>query len=338
RKAGLPIVIPTETLDDMCQRYWQRPLKATWYAPISSWKGSSAAFLWLGLEGGDTRRVILKAARYTESQDDAYQGFPFEPGAPEFWIYNAAAPALRNYLADCMLAVRLASPETFLYVLEDLSVNYVKPPRVAGWRPGVLRMHDLHSALSVAAAKYGREDLLIYDKSFDRKLLSYAEETISRIHSSTRSLVAREVLDDWTRLSNCYMSHEFDIPQIHRPIHGDYNTGNLFVSKKDRAQLKVVDWEWTGFGLPHIDLASYLRRAPSDVTRWAIDDLARREPDLTLRAHERVLLRCALQRGIWDASLLASQLGSDVDRFQRLDEGVDRSLSSAMHALNRLAG
>ena len=166
--------------------------------------------------------------------------------------------------------------------------------------------------------------------------MSYAEEAISRFHGTTNSSVASEVLNDWRRLRDCYMSPEFDVPQIHRPIHGDYNTGNLFMSNIDRGQLKAVDWEWTGFGLPHIDLASYLRSAPPEVTRWAIDDFARREPDLALRAHDRLLSRCALERGIWDASLLANQLESDVDRYQRLEEGITRSLSSAMHALHRL--
>ncbi|MEX2624543.1 MAG: phosphotransferase [Acidimicrobiia bacterium] len=338
RKPGLPDVITAEELDSLCRRQWRKPLAATWHAPISSWKGSSAAFLWLHLEGGHTERVILKATLYSEDHNRASEDFPLRPGAPEFWIYGTAAPVLRQYLADCLFVIRRSGARSFVYVLEDLTVKYGKPPRTGGWQPGVLRMHDLHAALGEAAATHGSESLLNYDGSFGQELMDYAQNAIARFRDTANSSVAREVVDDWSRLSGCYLSAEFDTPQLYRPIHGDYNTGNLFYSRGESGQLKVVDWEWAGIGLPHLDLASYLRDAPPEVTKWAIEDLARREPDLSVRTHERLLLRCSLERAVWDASLLANQLRLDFNRFQRLGQGVTRSLSSAMVALNALAG
>jgi aminoglycoside phosphotransferase (APT) family kinase protein len=253
-------------------------------------------------------------------------------------VYGKASSVLGKYLAECLMSIRQESSSAFVFVLEDLTASYGKPPRVGGWKPGVTGLHDLHTALAQAAGIHGSDSLLAYDASFSQDLTSYARGSIAQFRGNTGSSEAGEILDNWSNLTRTYLSPEFDLPELHRPVHGDYNTGNVFFSIRDLSEFRVVDWEWAGVGLPHMDLASYLRNAPPEVTTWAIADFARRTPEVSLRTHERLLDRCALERAIWDASLLAAQLSLDPHRSQRLEQGITRALSAALAAWVSLSG
>lgn len=329
-------MVPRSVLGDMCSRRWDSALVSTWQAPISSWKGSSAVFLWLETVDGKTRRVILKATRHSEGQRRASETFPVVPGPPELWAYQRAGAQLDAFLPDCLLATSLG--DTFVYVLEDLTREYGKPPRAGGWETGFRLLHPLHEAMAEAVEAHGSEPLLIYDRAFGERLMGYAEEGIEAFRHDTHSAPADELLTVWKTLRAAYLSPEFDLPELHRPVHGDYNTGNLFVARTGRGALKVVDWEWAGIGLPHMDLASYLRQAPDDVVRWALEVFSAQNPGLTALEHERALWRCVLERSVWDASLLASQSKAEPERAGRLGPGIDRALQTAIAALARLTG
>ncbi|MGB7859308.1 MAG: phosphotransferase [Acidimicrobiia bacterium] len=336
RISGVPEGITMAQLDDLCRRTWQRGVVAARFAPISSWKGSSASYLWLQLDGGETYRVVFKSAIYPSTGSPDPDGFPVNPGPPEFWVYGTAAPVLKRHLPVCMLSSRHDGMESFAYVLEDLTRTYRKPPTRTGWSSGIRQMYDIHDGLSHAVETHGDRELLNYGPGFALGLLDFARVAIGRFQEIADDSVSQKVLDEWAGLSDAYVSTEFDLPELLRPIHGDYNTGNVFVASDVDAPIKVVDWEWTGIGFPHMDLAAHLRAAPSNVIQAALADLSNRYPDISIRTHERIFTRCELERGLWDAGLLAAQLVSDSSQIARLEPGVSRSLSKVLHAFGRL--
>jgi len=336
RKEGPPQDVPVEALNDMCWNQWNISPQSMWHAPIHSWKAASAYFVWLDLGGGRVERVVLKTAPATPRQYLEAARFPVTPGPPEFWIYNTAAPILSRHLAECLLATRLEERGTFLYVLEDLTTDHRKPPEVVGWRPGASHLEDLHAALTAAAERYGDHALIKYDRTFSESLLSHGEESLRRLHEITRNASALAVLDDWTTVSDLYMSSEFDLPELHTCVHGDYNTGNVFVAKDDATRVKVVDWEWAGLGLPHMDLASYLRSAPTDVVKAVLSAHSQRHDSIPASLHGRLFWRCALERSIWDASLFSDHVEYEPSRYGRLESAIDRSVSRALIAIDQL--
>ena len=94
--------------------------------------------------------------------------------------------------------------------------------------------------------------------------------------------------------------------------------------------------EWAGFGSPHADLASYLKSAPPEVVSWALDEMAERDQSRTRLEHERMFLRSALERALWDSALLATQVTSDQSRFGYLGSWVNGSLAKALWSLDQL--
>jgi thiamine kinase-like enzyme len=213
-------------------------------------------------------------------------------------------------------------------MLEDLSIEYFKPPRVVGWLAGLRGVAGIHTELGHAADRHGTSDLLRYDSRFREGLMEFGHRAISRFHLSTGERAASHLIDQWADLQRAYLSPRFEVTEPIRPIHGDLNTGNVFVSREPGRSLKAVDWEWAGIGLPHVDYASFVKRAPTAVFDSAVQELVTSYPDLPKVEHETLLRHGLLERCVWDAALLAEQAQID-GRFERLTPGVRRSLEEA---------
>ena len=257
-----------------------------------------------------------------------------EPGPPELWVYSKAEPVLRAFLPRVFLAAEAGSGRSGVYVLEDLTWEYGRNRVSLGWRHGVLGMFQLHETLASAVDAYGGDDLVRYDAVFSRALVSYAEQAIVAFDDPGDGEVRDQVLEAWPQLEAAYLDDEFSIEGV--PIHGDYNESNVFIHRRDHDRVKAVDWEWSGFGSPHADLASHLKSAPPEVVSWALDEIAARDQSRTRPEHERMFLRSALERAIWDSALLAMQFTSDRSRFGHLRSWINGSLARALWSLDQL--
>ena len=335
RSIGLPPGVPFETLDEVCQAEWGRRLGDAWHTPISSWKGSSAAFVWLQMEGRATKRVVVKLSRYEAEVFLTSIESLVEPGPAELWVYNEAGPSMAAFLPHAYLAARVESGQGYLFVLDDLTEQYAHDMSPQGWRNGINGLFRMHSALASAVDAYGSEQLLRFDADFSSALIPYAENAIAAYDAVTGGSSSAQVLQAWPRLQETYLDDEFDLPNGGIPIHGDYNTSNVFIHRRDN-QVKAVDWEWAGLGSPHADLASYLKNPPIEVITWALDQIAERDESRTRYEHERMFLRSTLERAIWDASLQAMQFTSDRNRFGYLGPRVNRALQRSLRSLDQL--
>lgn len=338
RLIGLPPGVPFETLDEICQAEWGRRLRGAWHTPISSWKGSSAAFVWLQMEGRATKRVVVKLSSYEAEVFLTSIESLVEPGPAELWVYNQAKPGMATFLPHAYLAARVESSRGYLFVLDDLTEQYVHDVSPQGWRNGINGLLRMHSALASAVEAYGSEQLLRFDANFSSALISYTENAIGAYDAVTGGSSSAQVLQAWPRLRETYLDVQFDLPNGGVPIHGDYNTGNVFSNRQDHTKIKAVDWEWAGIGSPHADLASYLKIAPTEVVPWALDRIAQHDTSRTRPDHARMFLRSTLERAIWDAALLAMQFTADRDRFGYLGPSIDRALSRSIWSLDQLRG
>jgi thiamine kinase-like enzyme len=88
--------------------------------------------------------------------------------------------------------------------------------------------------------------------------------------------------------------------------------------------IKVIDFEWLGFGLPHMDLATALKGSPA-VRDQCIEIFSER---LGLRSYEddrRLFLFCAWQRALLDTAFRAKQ--SRKTESSRVGYSSDRVIS-----------
>ncbi len=333
RSEGVPSGVDFPTLEEVCRKEWGRRLKRVWHTPISSWRGAGAAFVWLEMEGRVTKRVVVKASSYEADVFVASTETLVEAGPPELWAYRKAEPILRAFLPRTILAAEAASGRSGVYVLEDLSWDYGRGENTL--RDGVMGMFRMQAALASAVETHGDEELIRYDAAFSRGLIAYAENAITAYDGGGDGSIRERVLGAWPRLEGAYLDDEFDVSTDGVPIHGDYNGSNVFVHRRDR-RVKAVDWEWTGYGTPHADLASYLKKASTDVVSWALDLLAKRDESRTRHEHERIFLRSVLERALLDASLNAMQHTSDRGDSGYLGPRVNRALVTSLRSLDQL--
>ncbi len=239
---------------------WNRRLRRVWHTPLPSWKGESVAFVWLQLEGGLTKRIVVKAARYEAEVFPASINASVKPGLPEMWVYGRATPVMGAFIPDVYLAHEEEPGRHYVYVLEDLTGGYGKKRGgPLGWRDGINGLFRVQEALALAVDEYGAGHLLVYDDAYSEALVSYAKRALAAYDGGSDGSVRERLLQTWPLLEETYLGDRFDLLDGGMPIHGDFDTRNVFIHRKDRHQVKVVDWEWAGFGWPHGDLASYLK-------------------------------------------------------------------------------
>ncbi|MGI9609054.1 MAG: phosphotransferase family protein [Acidimicrobiia bacterium] len=339
RLPGLPAGLEEVEVDAVCRTEWGRGLKGAFHLPIRSWKNSSASFVWLQLKGGGSRRLIAKVARYSHEVHAASVDSPLDAGRPELWAYTKAKSDLEAFLPGILLARRSDDGRSYAYLLEDLNTSFEHPSGPSALKSALDGMFDMHRALARAAGKESTEsgDLLQYDGGFSERLVGYSGRALSEFAQITSSGVVTAMADRWDELAGIYLGAELSDHWEMTPIHGDYNTGNVFIRTSAPRDTKAVDWEWAGFGIPHADMASLLKKAEPDVIHWAMERLSQNDPGRTASQHQRAFNVSVLERAILDAGLVAVQYNSDPERFSSLESWIEGAATRGLVHLDRLA-
>jgi thiamine kinase-like enzyme len=133
-------------------------------------------------------------------------------------------------------------------------------------------------------------------------------------------------------------SLEFETMPTGAPIHGDFNTSNVHISKNGLNNIKLVDWEWAGLGLPLMDLASLLKRTKPEVEKQGLAIYSKHDFSLSPSTLKRFYYWCKLERGILDASFIAVQLlDSQTTTTFSLEKFVEESLQQVLTAFQKMA-
>lgn len=279
------------------------------YQHLSGWKEAAAYRLWIESKNGSCWRVIYKNAIYNLDQIPALENLPVLPGPPEFFIYKNSNRNIANYLPDVYLCNELVPKKHYQYLLEDLSGTYYGGNGKDKIQISAQELPTILYALNELSSSSVKEDFLIYDNEYSRKLDEYARNSLEsyvRNSFSPDSCISK-LLKLWPKISKMHLLNEFHEYQSLQLIHGDFNLANILLHRKSRSKIKIIDWEWAGIGYAHADLASLLKRAKPELEQLSLEKFAENNKDISLIEHKRLYKWCQLERGLLDASFLAVQ-------------------------------
>ncbi len=339
---GLPEGIAFETVNRLCLEHSGEPLQRVSYVHLSGWKVSGAYRLVLKSVNGRTWHLIYKNAIYSLEQIPALRGLPIKPGPPEYLVYKHPEGALSQYLPAVYLCLEMVPGRHYQYVLEDLSQEYqrlseyTKLAKKRNIVSAASELPKLHHALSEWSITADPTHLLRFNREFSTDLLKYAEENLERYVQETADKTVSRAIEHWPLISEVHGHSEFYECQTTQPIHGDYHTGHVYVHKENPDRIKLIDWEWTGLGRPHADLATLLQGKDPDIEQQALVRYAEQDDRLSLDEHRRLYEWCQLERGLLNAAFLARQQMESSRRAKWVPEFIQRSILRALRAQEQL--
>ncbi|UCH02056.1 MAG: phosphotransferase, partial [Candidatus Bathyarchaeota archaeon] len=150
--------------------------------------------------------------------------------------------------------------------------------------------------------KYNINDFPIYNLEFRKKAQNYALQNFQRYYTKKPHAAFKKVLNEWDKISDVYVNYLKSDNEKLTTIHGDYNRTNLWIDKNNGNTLKIVDWEWSGIGLSHLDLASLLIGQPKHIEKEAILEFTKSQGEYTLKENQEHYTYSKLERAILDCS------------------------------------
>ena len=281
---------------------------ASRFRRMSGWKRAGAYRVVLRPQGGRSTSLVYKDARYFEAEMPALRDLPVSPGRGEYAVYaDVARRADSELLPEVLLAEELEPGRHYRYVLRDLGVDHHTCVGDGERAVACAALPRLHRLLAEYSSDVERAEPLRFDREFDRQLLPYARDALAELDERGKDPRVERLLERWDEVAErCEEGSE----RAHaiQPlvlVHGDYNTSNVLLGK---GGVKVVDWEWTGWGLPHADLATMLDGASPATEERCVAEASASWGLGTLREDRRVYLHACLQRALFHASFAARQV------------------------------
>jgi hypothetical protein len=306
---GVPDGVDLDLLNEISREHFNAPVASTFYEHLSGWKTSGAYRIHLSLPGGQTIPIIYKIASYESSEIPALEGLPVQPGPAEYAIYSQPAGPLEPYLPKIYKADEVNPGKCYRYILEDLFENYhLAKGDQAVAQTGRL-LPNLHHALQEWTQAANTEAFLQYGSVFSLALQEYAHPRLVRYQEHVPDPGLKQVLDQWADITAMHLRSEFQSVQSNQLIHGDLNFTNIHLHNADERLMKLVDWEWAGFGQVQSDWASLLKGTDSILENTSVqqfyDELP--QPRLDPSQNLRLYHWAQLERGLLDASFLSVQ-------------------------------
>ncbi len=310
-RSGPPPGLPLQTLEAVLHEHYGDDLRTLRHEHLSGWKSAGAYRLHIRTTGGSSRSLVYKRAVYDPEETPALREFPLAPGPPEFLIYRSAVAALEPYLPRRTLCREIREHREYEYLFEDLNATHTPlsatDDQAAAAVSAAARLPLVHAALREwSAQEAATADLLRYDEQFACRLQRYARTAIERYARATSSDIGRRVIEAWPRIEDRHLA---GVPSKREltPIHGDFNRSNIHWPRDETGPMKLVDWEWSGFGLPEADLVSLTKGLPSPVLDEALGAFAGGARSPAIARHRTRIDWCLLDRGILDAAFLANE-------------------------------
>jgi hypothetical protein len=303
---GVPEGVSVKFLEELCLERLGSPLAEVRHRHLSAWKASGSYQLKLLAQNKQRLALIAKEARYTPDEIPALVGLGIRPGAPEFAVLGCPGSELLPGVFHCE---EIAANEHYSYIMEDLSDEY----RMADDERDVVflagQLPRLHANLPALFSEVEPRGLIQYDGGFSHGLLKYAAKQLSDYvtrfpNPQVESLCS--LLPDLSSLRMTILSQRQDFGEL-QPIHGDFNSSNAMIHKGTGAGIKLIDWEWAGYGLPHADLASLLKSASAEVQQKALTAYIEADPSCSAAEHKLLYQWAQLERAVLDASFLGAQ-------------------------------
>lgn len=341
-RMGLPDGIPADVLI-------REVVKETGAAPsevrhqhLSGWKHAGAYRLLINT-GSEQLSLIFKDAHYSAEHVTALEGLPVRPGPPELAVYASERGRLTARAPRALWWDEHLPGTRYLYLLEDLGRAYVTPTSSGALVSLCQQLPQIHDELR-SAFDPAANAVLRYDGPFSEKLLVYVSDALERYaRRQSTSRPVHGLLRSWERIERSYRSaHDDAFGRLApRPLHGDLNLANVLVARDGSEDLRLLDWEWAGVGLPHFDLAAALKRASPALEERAVAAYGGASTDGESRSELwHTYQWCKLQRGLFDASFLARQqmdgtLAGRLDLDRHIEAAARRALRASRDLRNK---
>lgn len=343
RIPGPPPAADPEVLADIAQRLLGGPARSYQHATVSGYKEGTAFVVWLNGSSGQTVSLVFKDVDLSPEGYPAVVGFPGRPGLPEAGMYGSPTPALEPFLPKAHAHVELKPDEHYQYFLEDLNTTYRWGFNDDDMLWAVDRLLEVSSAVAGWIEVNPDAEIIRYDGDFPEQFVAYAKDALSRFADRTGEAHARDLIDRWDAVAGLYLDETPDLADD--AVHGDYRRDNLFHHRTDPTMLKGVDWEFSGWGWLHNDLASLLKMASSETARTALERVSDARPQRSYEEHRRLYERCRLERGLLDAALVANQrlamAGTptlSLTHFERISDAQARLTGQGVRSPAELGG
>lgn len=307
---GVPEDLSRDMLQDVAYKAFCSTIQDVSHIHLSGWKKAGAYRLFLRLDNGSESSLVYKVANYGYEEIPALRGLPVRPGMPEFVLFSLVDVPVRDFLPIVYWAQEWKAEKTYRYLCEDLGVEHYLLSRSLRIEQDLLfaaeQLPMLHDALERSLGAEDRKRLLRFDREYSVALLDYAHDSIKAYEDKTSDSVVRKGLNQWSEVEKSYNCEQFFEGQPAGFIHGDFNTSNIY-NRKNGKGLKVVDWEWAGYGVRHADLVSLLKGCNLRIQNEALERFSRQHKGLSLPEHRRWFQWCRLGRGLLDVAFLARQ-------------------------------
>lgn len=280
-------------------------LQRTLYRHMSQWKEKGAYRILLHTKSGATESMIYKDVDYGQDDVAGLHELGIQPGPPEYQIYTHCSDQMQEYVPQVHYCARFREGTRYHILLEDADLSHAEAEDLRGVVRELARLHKrLEAAVDASDADKGQ--LIDYGVEFKKGLPEYAIEGITDFAAITESNTARLICEGWNAIERVYRRHAGKHQDLLVPVHGDTNLTNVLMSARN-GEVRFVDWELAGIGLPQWDLAGLLKSAPvDDETENALVELFYEKSDRRglSRSDNRFLYRlCKLEHAMLGASL-----------------------------------
>ena len=334
---GIPDGLNVEVLNKLCSHYLGESLAKVSYVHISSWKKTGAYRLFLQTNQGKQWRLIYKNAIYTSDQIPALVGLPVTPGLPEYVVYSNTQESLTKYLPTVYDCSSVIPGKHYRYLLEDLGQEYQRVSTPEAILQTVKELPAIHRALNEALSGIKQDYLLRYDRQFSLALQEYTRRNLERYSQRTANNTVVDFLQLWSKIAELHGRNEFYRPELIRPLHGDFNLANILIHKQQPNKFKIIDWEWSGLGIPTVDLAVLLKKTSSEINQQALLLFSELDNQLSLKEYSRLYSWCKLERCMLDAAFLCvQQMESSAKTQRNLSKAIDNALLRVMATYHEL--
>lgn len=310
---GLPDGLRIDELNNLALKHLEELPSQVRHINLAGWKTSGTYRVILRTNRGRFWSVIFKKTAYTLDEIPALSGLSVSPGRPEYSVYDSPSESLKAYLPEIYHCQELVPGVHYRYLMGDLRPRYRPVAELDDTLRVIAELPALHATLREWTTTPPTSELLQYDRDFSVSLLNYAHGSLERYVRSTNGESVRMVLDQWEQIADVYLESEFRELQSVGPVHGDCNRSNVHLLASGKDGIKLVDWEWMGVGVPHMDLVSLLKGMDPGAERQGLSRYAAENQDLSLEEHTQIYRWCELERGLLDGAFLANQV-LDVDR------------------------
>lgn len=327
RRPGPPTSVPVAVLDRISRHWGGGPLDHAWHVELAGYKDASAHLVVLEATTGQQLRLVAKALPTDPAGYPAKVGYPGPLLGPEPAVLRMPSAELRAFVPTLLDVHEDPDHAQLRLFLQDLSPSHHKAITPADVRATLEGRGRLEPVLTPWLHEQDPTSLTTWDDEFRARVLDWSRSALEDFVRVTGDAHVREFLDHWDLLAQAYLHAGPEA--LLTALHGDLRRDHVFLGRG--GSMRLVDWEYAGWGWVHNDLVSLFKGLEPPLVRQLLHEFARTHQDLTAAEHLRMYNRAVIERGLLDAALVIRHRLVVHDRPWVHRDHFDAALQAAGH-------